>query len=77
MLCRLIVLIAITGAILNIFKKRQCFLFWIVSNGFWAQHNFRIGEYEQVVVFVVFIIVSIWGWFNWRVSNGKDNRNCT
>ena len=62
----LIAFIAIMGVWLNIKKRWQCFVLWLISNGWWMLHNMRIGEYAQAVVFFVMFMFSIYGAYKWQ-----------
>lgn len=67
----IIVMIAITGVVLNIRRKWYCFLFWGVSNLYWLFYNLSIGEYAQAVLFNVFFILCFYGTITWEAKN-KD-----
>lgn len=60
----LIVVIALIGIVLNVRRRWQGFLFWLISNGWWFWHNLVIGEYAQAVLFFVFWILSVYGIYN-------------
>jgi len=60
-----ILVIALAGLVLNILKKRECFLLWIISNGYWIYHNHQIGETVQAILFAVFAFFSFWGLMIW------------
>lgn len=62
----LIVVIALVGIVLNVRRKWQGFLFWLVSNAWWCVHNIAIGEYAQAVLFFVFWVLSVYGIHNWK-----------
>ena len=62
----LIVLIVVIGAGLNVRRKWQGFIFWLVSNGYWCRHNIVIGEYAQAVIFAMFFLLSVYGIWHWR-----------
>ena len=36
-----------------------------VSNAFWVIIDFKMGIPEQSVLFVVYFLASVWGWFCW------------
>jgi len=62
----LIVVIALVGIVLNVRRKWQGFLFWLISNAWWFWHNLVIGEYAQAVLFFVFWVLSVYGICNWK-----------
>ena len=57
--------LAIVGVVLNIRKKRACFLFWLVTNGYWAVYNYAAGELAEAATFAVFWVLSIYGFKSW------------
>lgn len=65
-------IIALVGTILNIKKRRICFMIWLVSNSGFMVHNYLIGQYAQSLLFAVYVGLSIWGLWEWRSSRGKD-----
>ena len=67
-----ITLIALAGVVLNVRRKWQGFLFWLISNAWWFGHNLKIGEYAQAVLFGFFWGLSIYGIYSWKrkESNG-------
>lgn len=58
---------AILGAYLNAQELRISFLIWIVTNAIWIFVNLRKKppQYEQAVLFAVYLFISIYGWINW------------
>jgi nicotinamide riboside transporter PnuC len=58
--------ISLIGVVLNILKKRSCFLIWIVSNTVWAVIDFRKDIPAQGCLFTIYVILAIWGWLAWR-----------
>jgi len=58
--------IALVGVVLNIQKKRICFLFWTVSNAYWMVYDYFGGDYAQSCLFGVYLSLAIWGWFKWK-----------
>lgn len=66
----IITIISIIGVILNIYKRRECFAVWIITNGSWAIYDFSIGAWEQGILFTVYFTLAIWGLLAW-----KKNKN--
>lgn len=62
---------AFAGAILNVRKRPEGFLIWIVTNGAWAVHDFRIGEYAQAALWAAYFALSVWGFLAWRMAARK------
>jgi len=65
MITWIITILALIGSILNIKKRRECFILWILTNLYWIIHDFRIGEQAQGVLFMTYSIFSIWGFIEW------------
>ena len=56
---------SIVGVILNIYKNRWGFFFWMGTNAAWAVIDFNKGIPEQTVLFVVYFLTSLWGFIFW------------
>lgn len=61
----LLTIISITGVILNTKKKRICFLIWMATNLSWAVIDFYHGLWEQSILYLVYFVLAIYGWFSW------------
>lgn len=57
---------SIAGLLLNIKHKRSCFIIWGISNAAWVVIDFHAGLYAQAFLFVIYFIMSIWGFFAWE-----------
>ena len=57
--------ISLTGVVLNIKKIRHGFLLWMITNICWAVIDFKHGVPEQAFLFLVYFILSVWGWVSW------------
>ena len=62
----LLTILSIIGVILNIHKRRECFIIWIATNGLWAIYDFKIGAWEQGILFTVYFGLAIWGLLKWQ-----------
>lgn len=62
----LVAVLSIIGTILNIKKKRLCFVIWIFSNSCLVVYNIHIWEYQQATLFFVYLCLSIWGVITWK-----------
>lgn len=56
---------SIAGVIINVFKNPFCFVIWGVTNTFWMVYNFRKKEYAQAFIFLIYLIVAIFGFLKW------------
>jgi len=57
--------LSIIGVILNIHKRREGFLVWMVTNTSWMIIDFAHGLPAQGALFGVYLVLSIVGWFKW------------
>jgi nicotinamide riboside transporter PnuC len=65
----IITLISLIGVILNIKKRRECFMIWTVSNFAWMVYDFKIGAYAQSALFAVYFVLAVWGLYEWKEKN--------
>jgi nicotinamide riboside transporter PnuC len=61
-----VAILDIIGVVVNIRQNRWGFFIWIFTNLFLAGINYNIGQYAQSVLFLVYFIFSVWGWFAWK-----------
>lgn len=66
----ILTLLSLIGVVLNIQKKRVCFIFWGFTNLAWACVDFYKRIPEQAWLFVIYTVLAVIGWFSWR-ENGK------
>lgn len=59
---------SIIGVILNIKKKRLCFLIWIVTNTVWMVIDFYSGLYQQAFLYLIYLGLAIHGFIAWRIK---------
>lgn len=62
----LIVTIAVVGIGLNIKGRWEGFVCWLISNVYWADRNWRINQYEQAILFIIFALLSAYGLWKWQ-----------
>jgi nicotinamide riboside transporter PnuC len=62
----ILVILSIAGVILNIYKRKECFVIWGITNLGWAIYDFKIGAYAQGVLFAVYFGLAVWGIIKWR-----------
>lgn len=68
MLTWLIVIVAMLGTVLNVKRDRRGFILWIVSNLALAVINARGGEWAQATLWIVYVVMAVWGWVSWGKS---------
>ena len=64
-----VTVMSIVGVVLNIKKKKSCFVIWSGTNGFWAVYDFYIGAYAQSALFTVYFVLAIYGLIEWGGSH--------
>jgi nicotinamide riboside transporter PnuC len=62
----LLTILSLIGVILNTHQDRRCFYIWIVTNTSWAAVDFYKGIYAQGTMFILYLLLSIWGLYKWR-----------
>jgi len=65
----LLAALSITGTILNIRRRRECFLLWMITNCYWAVMGFRAALPAEGAMFICYFGLSIAGFISW--SGGK------
>lgn len=66
-------ILSIIGVILNIQKKPSGFIFYTISNIGWVGVNMYYEIYAQAVLFMVFTVLSIYGWWRWSQKHEEKN----
>lgn len=67
----LITIAAIIGTVANIYKKQWCFIIWLVTNFLWMAIDAAAGLYSQAALFAVYLLLSVWGLYQWSSGGGK------
>ena len=62
----LLVLSVLIGDYLNVQKRWQGFLFWIVTDGALGYMSFQEGKYEESTVFLLYLVFAILGIYKWK-----------
>lgn len=62
----LLTILSLIGVVLNTHQDRRCFYIWIVTNSSWAAVDFYKGIYAQGTMFVLYLLLSIWGLYKWQ-----------
>lgn len=60
-----LVALSIIGVVLNIYEKKVCFIIWTITNFCWMLIDFYEGIYSQGVLFFVYFVLAIWGYYKW------------
>lgn len=60
--------LSIAGVVLNVLKNPIGFVIWMFTNASWAVIDFKAGIPQQGCLFVVYFVLSVWGfsvWMHW------------
>ena len=61
---------ALVGVILNIKKRRLCFIVWFTTNVAWAIVDWGAGLHAQAALFAVYAGLAVYGWICWGERTG-------
>lgn len=65
----ILVILAITGTLLNVKKNRWGFVFWIVSNVGLVVYFIHYDIWAQAVLFGVYAMIALWGFVKWSYES--------
>jgi len=54
-----------SGTVTNIYKKRICFILWIIANLIFIGLNIHAARWYEVLLFVGNTFTAIWGYIAW------------
>jgi len=66
--------LSLIGLVLNVFKRRSCFLVWLASNVLLAAWAADRAAWGMVATQVAFAVISAWGFVTWRGAQPKGGR---
>jgi hypothetical protein len=61
----LLTILSLVGVVLNIYKKRICFIIWAFTNACWCIIDLKHNLPEQACLFLVYFLLAIWGNIKW------------
>lgn len=70
--------IALVGSYLNAKQRREGFLLWMITNGFWIIHNLAVSEIAQAILYAANMVIAIMGFINWKkdkIGSIEENNN--
>jgi nicotinamide riboside transporter PnuC len=62
----LTMVLSLVGVILNIKKKRVCFVIWLFTNASWCIVDAIHGIWTQSFLMLVYTGLAVWGIIEWR-----------
>jgi hypothetical protein len=60
--------LSLVGVVLNIHRKRACFLVWAFTNSAWTAIDVYHGVWAQAALQAVYVGLAIYGLRKWRVA---------
>lgn len=60
---------SLVGVILNIKKRKSCFIVWGVTNASWAVIDYNAGLTAQAALFAVYFVLAVWGLIEWGIKS--------
>lgn len=57
--------IALVGTVLNVRRRRACFLLWTVTNLGWLVFDLSSRVYSRAILDAVQLVLAVWGWVAW------------
>ena len=64
-------IVAVAGVVLNNYRMRLCFVFWLASNAMSAGLHVHAGLWSLAARDMVFLALAVHGWLAW---GRKDRR---
>jgi nicotinamide riboside transporter PnuC len=66
--------LSLTGVILNVYKNKWGFVFWLFANIGWVYINLKHEIYSQAILFAIYFILAAVGLYQWskESKNGKN-----
>ena len=68
----IVTIVSLLGTILNSQRNKYSQIFWIFSNLYWVIYDFKIGAYEQGILFFVYFILAIRGFIVWTKKEKSE-----
>ena len=60
--------ISLIGIIFNAYKMIICWPIWCVANLFWIYWATKKKEWSQVILWSIFTLANIYGWYMWYIN---------
>ena len=67
-------LLSVVGTIMNARLNKWCFAIYIIANIGWIIVDIEVGLYEQIPLWIIYIIIGAYGWITWK-RNGITGDN--
>lgn len=63
--------VTIYASIANVKKQKISFVIYLITDVIWFVVDWRAGLYGQAFLFVVYMVLAIWGWNEWTKNPPK------
>ena len=70
----IVAIASIIGTVAIVYQKRWCFYIWALTNGFWAVYDLCLGLYSQAAVYIVHLLLAVWGLWKWSKENKTNTK---
>ena len=67
----ILVVMGIAGVILNNHKRIECFYLWGITSACWCIIDWYHGIYSQSVLFAIYFLLAVHGWWKWQKADRK------
>jgi len=61
--------VCLAGTVLNVKKKRLCFVLWAAGNIAWLIYDIASGLYSRALLDAVQLGFAVWGFLEWKTKN--------
>jgi nicotinamide riboside transporter PnuC len=65
---------SLIGTILNLHRRRECFLFWIATSAAWVVYDLHLHAHAQAALMAVYLVLAIYGWRQWKPTRNARSK---
>ena len=70
----IILIITVCALFLSIKKNKYCWIVYFIADVSWIAINLFYGLYAQATMNVIFTIVCVYGWLEWRKDDAEKTK---
>lgn len=70
----IVTLVSLTGTILNSQRNKWSQLLWVFSNLYWVVYDFKVGAYEQGLLFLAYFFLAVRGLIVWNKKEKQERK---
>ena len=60
---------SLVGVTANIYKRRWCFVVWMVTNAIWVVYDLHKDAVPQATLMAVYFVLAVWGYVRWTAGD--------